>query len=300
MRDDETARIEEGSHASRQSAIRLDFRWVLLWPLGFAIAYWIAQSQIRTEPARGYFFLSEVIIVKSLGFAGCLAAALQFRRGDYLKKAWVLLAINCFVLIPKDILFGSVRSHVKLLLFSPHVAEIGRAFILPVANLPLIVGTFMLARAWQVAGLTLPGTNFWRRAVLLMAILVAVVVSGPPIYQDLLAALSGQWDGVSMLSSELGGSLSFIMIAPVLLTAVALRGGRLAWPWAFITGCNLCWLFCYATNALAPKLRTGSFDQQAVVELLRGLAFNLTFAAGIAQRAAVRAPRVRPPLGLIA
>src|SRR5260370_15893172 len=137
VRDDERGGIGEAIRAPKQPALRMDFRWIALWPFGFAIVYWIVQSQIRTEPARGYFFLIEVIIVKSLGFAGCLAAAMQFRRGDYLKRAWGLLAMNCFVLIPKDILFGSVRSNVKLILFSPHVAEIGRAFILPVANAPL-------------------------------------------------------------------------------------------------------------------------------------------------------------------
>src|SRR5262249_37552888 len=124
-----------------------------------------------------------------------------------------------------------------------------------VANTGQVTGVVMLARAWRVAGIDLPGSRRTQVLVYVAAFALSLTAAGTPIPGYVQAVVKGQvTENMMWLASSLGDIVSFSLIAPVLLTALALRGGLLSWPWAFLTTSLLSWLCVDAINAFTPAM----------------------------------------------
>jgi hypothetical protein len=79
------------------------------------------------------------------------------------------------------------------------------------------------------------------------------------------------------------------VLAPVALTAIAVRSGTLRWPWALLTGSLLSWLLYDAVLSLPDLLHVAdSSPFRLVGEQFRLFAATSAFAAGLAQKRAVR------------
>ena len=89
--------------------------------------------------------------------------------------------------------------------------------------------------------------------------------------------------------------MSFSLIAPFLLTALALRGGSLGWTWGLLTASLVGWLLFDAATAYAPAV-IGPVHAHTLSEIFRLFACTLALGAGIAQRWAVGTmPAARVP-----
>jgi hypothetical protein len=228
----------------------------------------------------------QVEVFKSLDLLGCLVAAFAFGRGDYLRRAWGLTATCAALLLLRDaVLRIGSPTHV---LGIPADAVDG-AMVL-VANIAAVAGLWMLARAWSIAGLEPPGSARGRRILVGAAIVFACAVGAATIFLDVREVIRGDLTAIVPVASDLGDVISIVLIAPVALTALGMMGGTLKWPWGLLTASIVCWLgYDVATvlrqmHGTAPALKmTG--------EVFRGLACTYTFAAGVAQRWAVRRGR---------
>jgi hypothetical protein len=226
-----------------------------------------------------------VPIVKAVAAAGSMAAAMRFQRGDYLRLAWVLTAACYALLLLKDVLFGTGSRLMHP--FSDSVAVLRGAITL-LANAAGVVGAFLLARAWQVAGIVLPGTRSTQRLVFAAGLVLSLSIAGKATWLDTLGLVRGDPQLLVTVASDLGDILSLCLIAPVLLTAIALRGGLLAWPWTLMAAAQISWLFYDAAGLFGGASGADPVTLRSIEELFRLLACGFTCVSGVAQRMVMR------------
>ncbi|MGD2113590.1 MAG: hypothetical protein PVG07_00950, partial [Acidobacteriota bacterium] len=215
------------------------------------------------------------------------AAVSAFGAGDHLRRAWWWLAAATVAVLIRDLLrlppleLSSAAGGFEAVLIS------GLGVL---SNAALLAGIWLLARAWKVAAIALPGGRSGVAVVTGAAAVLALVVAGPGALRHGQDLFAGDWSALTLFVSAVVDILSLCLLAPLLLTAVGLRGGLFAWPWALITASMLCWLLYDAAALLTPVLALGAFP---LTEVFRGLAENYLFAAGTAQRLAVRSVRTQ-------
>ena len=258
--------------------------WLLVvLPLTVGIAVVVGVLLLTGSPFLPDFFRAELALVEFTGLVGCLAAASRFERGDYLRRAWMLIGL-CFLLI----MIGDLTLTTGVFSDRPWTA-LANGILTVVANASTVVGTWLMARALRVAGIELPGSRASRVAVRLLALALALGAAGPAGFIELRALLQGQISHLTNLASCLGDIIAFSLIAPMLLTAVALRGGLLSWPFGLLTAGLVSWLCFDATFTLAPLAGRSDADVKLALEFFRALACTFGGAAGIAQRLAADA-----------
>jgi hypothetical protein len=262
---------------AQSSSLHTRFRALIAVPMLSAVFLSIALA--IAGPERAGLYRVELAIVEGLGFWGCLAAALIFESGDYMRRAW-LLEMSSFGLI----FVGDLTLTTGI--FSDRSwTPLANGVLTLAANACAMGGTYKLARAARVAGIEMPGSNATRRGVQALAVAFALLAAGPAAVISAQQVLAGDQSGLMYFASCLGDIFCFAMISPLLLTTVAMRGGLLAWPWGFRTASGLAWLTFDAIQTLAPIVfDIAPENARPVQEIARCLACTLAFSAGLAQR----------------
>jgi len=243
--------------------------WVLV---GLVLCVW----SLAPVAARPSVLVASVAASKVLAILGCVVAAQTFEPGDYLRRAWLLLAACTMGLFGRDLV---------ALVDGPVAAQGALATL---GNGCSVVGTWMLARAWRVAGLEEEeGAHPW--ALPMAALAAALLVTGWPVVSDVQALAHGDVFAVVPLASDLADTIVLTLLAPLLRTTIALKGGVLRWPWALLTLGNLLWLAFDALYGLLGVLHVDPSRTRFATEGLRVLATLYACSAGLAQRRAVRA-----------
>jgi hypothetical protein len=258
------------------------FRWLAVYPLVYAvvftaIAVWLADGADVDLPA---FVTGQRILTRILSALGCFAAVSVFEPGDRLRRAWFWLGSAAIAILLRDV----------LRLFPPFAAGSGPAEVVLtglaiLTNLALLAGIWMLARSWRMVAIEMPGGRPGVATIGVITAAVALVAAGPGALQSARAFSEGDWSSLILLVSALVDIVTLCLITPLLLTAVALRGGLFSWPWALITASQVSWLLYDAVAAFGPSPDAMVFPLH---EVFRGLAENFLAAAGLAQFFVVR------------
>lgn len=273
-------------------------RWMLaaLPVVTFLVAYaWLESLTARTGNMAEWYRV-EGLLARLAAALGCAIAAVQFDRGDHMRRAWFTMGAAYAILIANALLFGS----------SSHVAErsltsgafVASAVLVACANVCTIVGALSVARAWRLAGLDLQVSPAVRWASFAGSIVVAVVIAGGTALGDVHRALGGHFDALSNLASGLGDIVSLGVLAPILLTALALRGGTLGWPWALTVVGTLGWVLFDATGAVSSALHLNPADLKPLEEAFRVWGCVAYLSAGLLQRQARVELAVKPQVAL--
>lgn len=236
-----------------------------------SLAIWV----LSPPDLRSTILVWAVETAKVLALVGCLLAARAFEPGDYLRTAWLLLAACTVLLFGRDVV---------ALVGGPAAVQGALALA---GNGSSVAGTWMLARAWAVAGLDEDDAPAGRMGLLAGAVALALLVTGWPLAGDLRALARGDVFAVVPLASDVADTVVLALLAPLLQTTLALRGGVLRWPWALLTGGNLLWLVFDAVYGVIAVWHVDPGHGRIVTEALRVLATMYTFSAGLAQRWAV-------------
>ena len=218
---------------------------------------------------------------KVLAASGCLAAAYAFESGDYMRRAWLYSGGCLLLLLIRDVTIVHAIGGV----FTPGQLSALQGTLVVVANASSVVGTWLLARAWTVAGLEeAPAGTRW--ALRGAGVAVSLLVTGWPLVVDASKLFAGDLAAIPWVGSDLGDTISFALVAPVLQTALALRGGALLWPWALLTAGGFCWILYDAGWGFTEVLHVDADPRARVaVETMRALACTFIAGAGLAQRA---------------
>ncbi len=268
-------------------------RWhvpLIAVPIAIAASSYALDFLIVSPIDNATFWHLAILVAKAAALVGAVVAARSFDRGDYLRRAWLFVASNYALIAATMLISGTTRPlHLGLNLIhlpgvdpgSPMAHMLRTPFVVS-ANVAAVIGSWQLARAWKVSGLD-PATPAVRWAVTGCGLLIAILLAGIPASQDFWTLLhTPRLGAVDGLASELGDLLTFALVAPVLLTALALRGGLLIWPWALFTASQLSWMLFDA----AANLSDGTWvpHPEALSDAFRLLACLLGLSSGLAQR----------------
>ena len=238
-----------------------------------ALAAW-AAAPVELRPS---VLAGAVESAKVLALVGCGVAAWTFEAGDYLRRAWLLLAACTLFLFGRDVV---------ALAGGPVLAQ---GLLATAGNGCSVAGTWVLARAWTVAGLDEGDAPTGKWPLRTGAVAVALLVTGWPLVGDLGALARGEAFAVVPLVSDVADTVVLARLAPLLRTTLALQGGVLRWPWALMTAGNLLWLVFDALYGVLGLLHVDPSRTRVATEALRVVATLFTFSAGVAQRKAVKA-----------
>jgi hypothetical protein len=263
-------------------------RWALASaaPLTALLVLAVLHPLVGTPHAPLAFLVIGVGVVAAAA-AGCFVAAAQFDRTDYMRGAWALLGTTYVLVVVNTLVFGS-GSHGTASSLSQTAAVLSGVLV-TMANACTVVGGLRVARAWSVAGLTLSYSRPVRLAAGGASLVVGMLIAGAPAWTDLFSVLGGQLDGIANLASDVGDIVSLAVLAPILLTALSFRGGSLAWPWAMIVAGTLGWLALDATGAVFGLIHANPAQVVVFEMAFRAFACVSFLAAGLLQRAVVRA-----------
>jgi hypothetical protein len=215
-----------------------------------------------------------------LAAAGCFAGASAFSSGERMRLAWLSLAVaNVFGSLPV-IVFGKPPVHMP---FGPVLSPTSFAILIAfdiLLNIFTVLGLVFFAQVWRSLGVR----SRWYPIATLAAFGVGAAVAGPALLESFrhLADVGVRTTLADIISST-GDLIGITMIGPLAVTAFAMRGGALVWPFVFLTAGTVSWL-CYDGVALIKGVElqmTADFG-------LAALGLMLTGAAGIAHRRALR------------
>ena len=253
-------------------------RLLALAPFPLAILLALAAS-FMSGPALAYQL--EGVIVKALAAAGCAVAAGAFPRRSRLRLAWGLQAA-CYAVLSLKTLPGLID--VVLLM------RVSTLF----ANLVAPAAAFLMVQAWYGAGLSpaIPRRGRW--LLPLLALGCGLALAGPTLAAR-LELVGKDPTALLLVFSAIGDIGSITLLAPLLLIAIAMRGGRLAWPWGILATGELCWLLYDLASLVAPLL-LGPALALGATEAMRTAGCLFYASAGLAQRLVSRpAPSQAPP-----
>jgi hypothetical protein len=259
-------------------------RWLVAVPLGSVLLFSLAL--IALPDAEDVIIRAGIDISKVMALVGALSAALTFGRGDHLRRAWLFVAACSALLLVRDSFLIP-----QLAALSPTFIPWFRTGLAVVANVCAVIGFWILANAWSIAGVELPGSRLSRRGLVIGAVVIAVAVVGPTTWLRLQEALTGNPRGAALVASGIADSIQLALLAPVLLTAVALRGGLLSWTFGFLAAGQFSWLIYDAIAAYGDLVFPFFPGMLAITETFRILANSFTLAAGLTQRSVVLAAR---------
>jgi len=264
----------EGARSPSFGLAEASLRRLMLIPLA-----WIGVLVVGAAllPSSSLFVLFRVSneSAKGLGVVACLLAAAAFGPGDYLRGGWLYSGACWALLLLRD------ATYIPGLTELPAM-DLVRAALTAIANAYWIVSAWRFGRAWKVA--ELPDTNSSRRYAYIAVGIVVLVCAGGTLIIHVQAALLGDRAALVKVASHVGDLLALCMIAPVLPTALALRGGRLAWPWIMMTASFLAWLGYDTFDAIVKVVPVGHVVTHTVKESFRAFAILSTLGAAITQR----------------
>lgn len=255
----------------------MKYRLLGVVPFVFAAVFSIAALALTS--AQTSVLALESGAGKTLDFVGCLAAALAFERGDYLRRAWLTYGSCSLLLVIKDLLGAGDAPSMGL----------ARGLLVVLANALLAAGAWMLARAWSVSGIEEDEPDRKRRRRLIFAAfaLLSLGITGLPLVHDVRSLLDGHFDALVSIASDFGDAIVLALVAPVATTALAMRGGLLRWPWGYLTMAGVTWLAYDVSSGLIDAWHVGPGVALVASEALRAVANGFAFAAGTAQRMAL-------------
>lgn len=230
------------------------------------------------------FVYVDVALMKMLAAVGLGWAAARYGRREYLFWAWALLAANYALLGAADLLFTR-RFHLANL--ETNSANVVWAVFVVAANLIAAAGTLMLARVWRVVGIALPDPSGAKRVIVIASIIVSAVIVGYTTIPSFKEAFAGDPQGFVGVIGSACDLICFSVIAPLVLRALAMRGGTLAWPWGLVAASSLTWLIFDVLVEL--DLPLSDAVGHSLTNGVRVAACALSMGAGFAQRWATSA-----------
>jgi hypothetical protein len=255
-------------------------KYHILLVLGLAVPalFFLLARLTMDQPWNGDLLYWGSMSARVIALIGSLIGMFCFKPGEYLRKAWAFLAFSYILFIASSVLFGA---HGSL----PSTSVI-RLLLVGAGNVSAVIGIWLLARTWHSAGLEYSGSLAFSLSVTISGIALAILMAGPSVVGGLEAIVVGMETDMALTNmiSCFADLISLAMVAPMLLTALALRGGPLFWTWFFLFSNLFGWLLFDAVFAWGPDLGMSEATVSSASHTFRILACLLLLLAGLSQR----------------
>lgn len=247
------------------------------------LAYALLQSLVATtgSPTGVYAFFG--IAAKLAAGAGCFVAAAQFDAGDYMRRVWTFMGITYVVLLSNTLLFGSA-THLAGHALSASTALVMSGVLVGVANVSTVVGELLVARTWKAAGMDFQVSKVVKVVAVAGSLLLAIGIAGGAAADSLRQVTGGHLESLSDLCSAVGDIVSLAVLAPILLTALSLRGGSLSWPWGMLALGTFAWVLFDGTSTFSGWMHLSPEHVRPLTEAFRICGCVAYLSAGLLQR----------------
>ena len=198
-------------------------RYLLLPVSVAAVALALA---VLVHPGQGFWIVA-VPATGMFAIAAMIAAAYSFRRGDFMRWAWILSAVPyltaSIAIVSTAVFDGGGPSALTLAL-----SIIGNVLAVP--------GAALFVLAYHRAGFGFGGLRASAVAIYGGGLLLALLLGWPVVTTSIrgLAEAEAPLQPALDLLSTTSDFACFLLGLPLLRIAVALRGGRLSWTWALL------------------------------------------------------------------
>lgn len=268
-------------HAGDATAVRRkrggEARTLLLIPAAFAVL--ALAGGFLSEPAAGTYTRALIVLTCLLTAGGALLAARHFTSGDRLLVSWTMLGTGY--------LLAAIRHGMRLnsiLTGAPMPPQAVSNTMLILQNVLVAAALLWFVLAWRSTRLTAPIPRSSQVGWTIGGVALALLVGSFPLIQGFASASADPM----LLVSTLGDVVALALIVPLVLPALALRGGLLMYVWLYLAASSVSWLGYDLWYAGGPGFGLAAGPDRAIEEAFRMLAITFAFIATIAQRRAVR------------
>ena len=218
----------------------------LLIAVSIVIALVVADAFVvyRLEDPAKYVAHSALrALAQSIAAIAAGVAAARFRWGaEYVGRGWTLLFV-LYVLLTLSYVLN--RAGVS----TPALADV----LTIVANVAAVGAFWLFGRALRIAGLQFYGSPAVKVVAFIAAIAVACGLVLPTIV-DVWRSDVGTLSRTADLISAAADMMTFILVAPLLLTLWSFRGGQLSWVYGCLALSTIGWMINQAANDLLPSV----------------------------------------------
>ena len=171
-----------------------------------------------------------------------VVAAVRFNGfAEHVGRAWTLLAtlyvlLTISYVLTRTDLAGSTTTQIMVI----------------VGNLAAVGAFWLFGTVLRNSGLQFYGPAALKLAVFVIAVAIACALVLPTVLQLLDSERAGI-EFVAELVSAAADMLTFILVAPLLLTVWSFRGGKLSWVYGFLALSTVGWMVNQAADDLLPQ-----------------------------------------------
>ena len=266
-------------------------------PFVGALGAYVALRSLHGGLAEETIYFIVSILAVGAAALGSLVAALTLAQGDYMRRPWTLMGVCYGLLVLNALLFRTTSRFEAQDISALSVALSG--VLVFAGNACSVWGTVQIARVWRVAGLDLRVPSAVRWLAIGISLSLALALVGDLTRQDLQTLAGGDLRVLPSLASNGGDVVSLTLVAPILLTAFALRGGNLGWPWSLLAFASLGWLMYGAAPIVGSYLGVDESLMRAFGAALRTFACLAQMSAGLLQALVVMEPERPLPARLL-
>lgn len=191
--------------------------------------------------AGGQFWLNAVARVGMLALVAICAGLAAQAFGwwsEYVGRAWTLFFIEYALLTVSELLRRA----------APDTASLASGALVIIANIAGIGAYVLMARSLDAAGLG----DYTSRGKKVLAAAIALIAAAALCWGPITSASS-----LNGLVSPLADVITFVLVAPLLLTVIALRGGQLFWIFALLTAGTIGWMVNQGASTILRAMGAG-------------------------------------------
>jgi hypothetical protein len=250
-----------------------------LLAIPFVCAAVVSLGMLFPDARAAEYYRVTLILAASATALSAFITTRHFAPGDRLFLCWLFVGTGYTLAV--------LRYGYRLLSMMTGANFLGRSVLdgmLIVQNVLIAAALWLFVRAWGATGLATPGSGAVRFGWTMAGIAVALAVGGYPLIKGIATAGA---DTV-LLVSTLGDMVGIALIVPLIMSALALRGGLLMHTWLFLASSEFAWLLYDIWLALRQGVAVGPRLGLGLEQIVRIVAILFAFAATVAQRRAIR------------
>lgn len=173
-----------------------------------------------------------------------LAAASRFGFWrEHVGRAWTLFSI----------MYGSLTISEVLRRTAPDFPAPAEAAVV-IANLVGIGAYWLMSRSLKEAGLDYYGPRSRKSIVITLAAVLAIALC----HEAILSSVSEMSpEGIGSLVSAVADMIMFLLVAPLVLTTMQLRGGSLSWVYGLLAAGTVGWMLNQGAKVIVMALGGG-------------------------------------------